>query len=375
MKFPLLSLITILPLTLAAKTCTSNGPQSPSPYKLTISADSTALATLSEIFSAAGKNVSVSDVLDSSNRALTSSNPPIGNGNPTIHLAWNAGDTSTAKWLPQGITSTADADASGKWEDREAWIVSWHQDDDSNARVSFVDRASGKYRHVYLVRPDGESFASVDVHAGGIVWYQRWLYVVDTSVGVRVFDLGNLWEVDVGEGLGRLDDGRFVAEGYRYVLPQIHYYRFSSTNGSKFRHSYISLDRSSTPPTLLIGEYQTEDSTVDIRLVKYPLDASTGRLAIDDDTGEVGASEAYCTNFLRVQGAFARDGQIVLSRSNGANTGGDMFVWTPGQMAESHVGWFPPGNEDLSYNSVRGEWYTVTEHAGKRWIVGYSVSR
>jgi hypothetical protein len=219
----LFSLLMLLPLTLAAKTCTSNGPQSPTPYKLTISADSSALATLSETFSAAGKNVSISEVLDSSNRALTSSKPPIGNGKPTVHLAWNSGDENTAKWLPQGITSSADADTSGKWEGREAFIVSWHQDDDSNARVSFVDRATNKYRHVYLVRPDGESFGSVGVHAGGIVWYQQWLYVVDTSVGVRVFDLGNLWEVSIGDGLGKQSDGSYVAENYRYVLPQIQY--------------------------------------------------------------------------------------------------------------------------------------------------------
>ncbi|KAL2818680.1 hypothetical protein BJX63DRAFT_59771 [Aspergillus granulosus] len=372
MKFfaQLLTYLPLAPVVLAAKTCTRNGPQDPSVYKLTISADSTALKTLSEIFAAAGRNVSVSDVLDSSNRDLTNSKPSIGNGNPVVHLAWNSGDVNTAKWLPQGITSSADADASGKWEDRESWIVSWHQDDDSNARVSFVDRASGKYRHVYLVRPDGESFVSVGIHAGGIAWYQNWLYVVDTSVGVRVFDLGNLWEVDIGEGLGKQADGSYVAENYRYVLPQIHYYRFSSTNGSKFRHSYISLDRSSNPPTVLVGEYQTEDSTVDIRFVKYPLDPETGRLAINDD-GVVTATEAYCTNFLRVQGAFSRDGQIVVSRSNGGSKGGDMFVWTPGKVAESHAGWFPPGNEDLSFNPVRNEWYTVTEHEGMRWIVGY----
>jgi hypothetical protein len=231
MKSLLLSVL-ILPLALAAKTCTSNGAQSPSPYKLTISADSAALATLSEIFASAGKNVSVSDVLDSSNRALTSSKPPIGNGKPTVHLAWNSGDANTPKWLPQGITSSADADPSGKWEGREAWIVSWHQDDDSNARVSFVDRATGKYRHVYLVRPDGESFGPVGVHAGGIVWYQQWLYVVDTSVGVRVFDLENLWEVSIGEGLGKQSDGSYVAENYRYVLPQIQCVSFPPLPGS-----------------------------------------------------------------------------------------------------------------------------------------------
>ncbi|KAL2868923.1 uncharacterized protein BJX67DRAFT_29597 [Aspergillus lucknowensis] len=365
-----LSHLAVLPLALAAKTCTDNGPQDPAPYKLTVTADSEPLAKLSEIFAAAGKNVSISDVLDSGNRDMTSSTPSIGNGNPVVHLAWNSGDVGTEKWLPQGITSSADGDASGKWEGRESWIVSWHQDDDSNARVSFIDRETNKYRHVYLVRPDDDSFGSVNVHAGGIAWYGPYLYIVDTGVGIRVFDLTNIWEVEIGDGLGKQSDGTYVAENYRYVLPQLHYYRFSSTDGSSFRHSYISLDRSDDPPTLMVGEYQTEDSTVDIRFVKYPLNPETSRLATDDE-GVVGASEAYCSNFLRVQGAFALDGKIIISRSNGGSTGGDMFNWTPGSAATSHIGWFPPGNEDLSYNPVRKEWYTVTEHPGTRYIVGY----
>ncbi|KAL4874877.1 hypothetical protein BJY04DRAFT_173018 [Aspergillus karnatakaensis] len=366
----LLPLLVALPLALAAKTCTSNGATDPSVYKLTISADSRALAALSEHFIAAGKNVSVSDVLDSSNRAMISKKPSIGNGNPIISLSFNAGDASTTKWIPQGITSSADASASGKWEERELWIVSWHQDDDSNVRVSFVDREANKYRHVYLVRPDGESFGSVDVHAGGIVWFGGLLYVVDTSVGIRVFDMGKIWEVDVKEGLGGDPEGGYSAEGYRFVLPQIHYYRFSSTDGSKFRHSWISLDRTDSPPTLMVGEYQTDDSDADIRFVKYPLNTSSGRLDVNGD-GVVTATEAYCSNFLRAQGGFSRNGKIVVSRSNGASKGGDMFSWTPGSAAKSSAGWFPPGNEDLSYNEVRKEWYTVTEHSGTRFIVGY----
>ncbi|KAL5340950.1 hypothetical protein BJX70DRAFT_396330 [Aspergillus crustosus] len=366
----LLTLLAYLPLALAAKTCTSNGPKDPSIYKLTVTADSKALASLSEHFVAAGKNVSISDVLDSGNRAMTSKKPSIGNGNPIVSLSFNAGDVATTKWLPQGITSSADADPSGKWEDRESWIVSWHQDDDSNARVTFIDRATNKYRHVYLVRPDGDSFGSVNVHAGGIVWVGQWLYVVDTSVGVRVFDLSNIWEVDVADGLGKQADGSYSAENYLYVLPQIHYYRFSSTDGSKFRHSWISLDRTDNPPTLLVGEYQTEDTTSDIRFVKYPLNTTTGRLATNS-AGVVTATEAYCADFLRAQGGFSRNGKIVVSRSNGGSKGGDRFTWTPGSAAVSKAGWFPPGNEDLSYNEVRKEWYTVTEHAGTRFLVGY----
>jgi hypothetical protein len=40
-------------------------------------------------------------------------------------LSRTLGDDNTKKWVPQGITSSADAFGKGTWNDHEAWIVSW----------------------------------------------------------------------------------------------------------------------------------------------------------------------------------------------------------------------------------------------------------
>ena len=60
------------------------------------------------------------------------------------------------------------------------------------------------------------------MHAGGIAWYGEWLYVVDTSHGIRVFDLGQIWQVEDGDDVGK-KGGKYSAAGYLYVLPQIRY--------------------------------------------------------------------------------------------------------------------------------------------------------
>ena len=47
----------------------------------------------------------------------------------------------------------ADAYDKGDWNGKEAWIVSWHNEDDTSVRVTFVDKETNKYRHVLLVYP------------------------------------------------------------------------------------------------------------------------------------------------------------------------------------------------------------------------------
>ncbi len=192
-------------------------------FTLEEQADNSHLAALSKHFQDAGKNVSVTAVLASANRAMTKGSPPSGNGDPNEAWAWQSGDYKTTKWMPQGITSSADALGKGDWNDHEAWVVSWYQKEgDKNVRVSFVDRKTHEYRHVLLVYPSADDdFKSITIHAGGIMWYGNVLYVVDTSNGIRAFDLDNIWEVESGDGVGKTSDGKYSAAGYRYVLPQV----------------------------------------------------------------------------------------------------------------------------------------------------------
>ncbi|KAJ5691902.1 hypothetical protein N7462_001325 [Penicillium macrosclerotiorum] len=361
--------------------CNNNNVINAKDFTLQESADNSHLAALAKHFQGVGKNVSVTAVLESANRALNKGSPPVGTGSPSEAWAWNSGDYETTKWTPQGITSSADALGSGTWNDHEAWIVSWHREDNKSVRLSFVDRTTHEYRHVLLVYPtEDDDFKEVAVHAGGIAWYGNILYVVDTVNGIRAFDLENIWEVDIADGVGNLGDGKgYSADGYRYVLPQIYWYKWTPGTDSPFRFSWISLDRSDSPDTLLVGEFVREGEVDDnnvpvpIRLVKYDLDYTTRRLRTDD-TGLATASWAHCVDILRMQGGVSYEKKFYLSRSNGRDPkAGDLWTWKEGEAAKEFPGWFMAGNEDLSYNPVRKEYYTVTEYDGGRYILSYKV--
>lgn len=174
------------------------------------------IGPLSKIFKDAGKVVNVSDVFADGNHAMSGS---------ASKLAWESksgyDDFKTGKWVPQGISSSADATDKGTYDGADGWLVSWHREDDKSARISFVDRESKKYRNALLVYPEADdNFSEVAVHAGGIVWYGDTLWVVDTKNGVRIFDLSNIWQVGSGDGVGKTSDGDYSAAGYKYVIPQ-----------------------------------------------------------------------------------------------------------------------------------------------------------
>lgn len=188
-----------------------------SDFVLTDQGNNKYLAPLAKIFEKAGRRVNVSDVFDDGNHKMTG---------PAAKKAWEKlasfNDMDTSKWVPQGISSTADALEVGTYEGKDGWVVSWHRSDDKSVRVSFVNKASGSYRHALLVNPvAGDTFVEVPVHAGGIMWYGNTLWVVDTTHGIRVFDLSNIWHVDSGDGVGKKTGGGYSAATYKYVIPQI----------------------------------------------------------------------------------------------------------------------------------------------------------
>ena len=175
------------------------------------------LTVLSNIFTSAGKKRTVTQVLDNINRNLTEAAP---SGFQSEAWAQQEGNAETTEWYPQGISSSGDAYAVGTFEGRDVWLVSWYKEA-MHSRISFIDRENHQYRHVLLVQKDGEdNFKGVPIHVGGIAWYGKALYTVDTNNGLRVFDLDNIWEVESGDGIGKKDGGGYSAAGYKYVLPQ-----------------------------------------------------------------------------------------------------------------------------------------------------------
>ena len=76
----------------------------------------------------------------------------------SVVYCWKSGDDKTSEWYPQGVTTTSDANADERWGRKRALIVTWYDAGRSpkkGVRLSFVDPARKRYRHVLLVYPTG----------------------------------------------------------------------------------------------------------------------------------------------------------------------------------------------------------------------------
>lgn len=320
---------------------------------------------------------SFSDVLASANRAATTCSS--GAEHQVAAFCWNSGDNDTEDWYPQGISSTADSYGEGTYEGETALFVSWyyrHSSPNKGARISFVDYsnpAAPAYRHVLLVEPYVNSsgqpdFRPVPVHAGGIFTYGHFLYVADTWGGFRAFDLRHIWRVTTGDKnlIGRQPDGSYHAFDYRYALPQAHTFTASTTGGTeRLRFSAASLDRTSTPDSVIVPEYNADGTGT--RVVRFPIDY-TDRKFKESPDGYTYATEAYRVDIASMQGATAIDDKFYVSASAGASTRGSFYTFTAAAGPTKHSGAQPIGPEDLSYWGPRDQLWGLTEYPGRRSV-------
>jgi hypothetical protein len=197
-----------------------------SDYKLKQTGVSATIANLDKAL----PNVNVSSIMDDLNHVNPGVTPSVKNLVASSGYAWedtaDFDDQNTEKWYPQGITTSADAYDSGVYEGHRVQLVSWHSDHydggKRGARISFVKQGSGrskKYRHVLLAQPKGsDNFEAIEkLHAGGIAWYGNLLYVVDTSGGLRVFDMNHMYKVEssIKDKIGKQSNGNYGAYGYK----------------------------------------------------------------------------------------------------------------------------------------------------------------
>lgn len=302
---------------------------------------------------------------------------------------WEAGDQNVSYWIPQGLTG-------GVAGARNYVIVSWHYDEtniandpnppasgDKGVRLAFADVTTlggdVPYRHLLLVEPKGAAgLASVNIHAGGMALYGPYLYVADTSRGVRVFDTTRIMATSsaaaCSDQIGKVG-ADVCAYGYAYALPQIGgYYYPSGTDAScRAKFSYLSLDTTSDPPSLLSGEYDN-DVTVGIysRLLRFPLDAGSHKLAVDPQN-VVHANGAWYAGNRNIQGATAINGKFFL---NATRYNGALFTGSVNQASKVYLasdnkwGYMPEG---IHYVPASGRLFINTEgHANMPRIV-YAV--
>lgn len=331
-------------------------------------------------------------------------------------FCFTAGDVATEEWMPQGVTTVADAQDDQQWGDKQAILVSWYDKQTApvkGVRVSFLDTDTGNYQHVLLAYPytNGQGDPSYEavttpqagdggsVHAGGIVWYGNYLYVVDTRRGIRMFDMRYIFDIrsaangdveDAGR-IGRHGD-TYYSHGYRYVMPQVRGWSnpdglatFPSEHRCRVagpqKFSYVALDRSEEPDALVTGEYCADQNDPDLngRVASWPLDGATG-LPREDGDGAWRATGAHRLPKPRVQGAVSTADRWYLHSTGGGTTGpGHLQAAVSGggatgvlttDSAEHDVA---VGVEDLSYWPGRDQLWTVTEHDGQRII--YATAR
>lgn len=294
---------------------------------------------------------------------------------------WAIDDNNTAQWYAQGVSSTYDAyGGTGSTPGgRNLLATSWYDHDggtNKGARVSILDRATAKYRHVLLAVPTGTaaapSFTIANTHAGGLAWYGRYLYVADTT-GIRVFDMARMWRVntDITGSIGKTSAG-YGAYGYKYVAPQVHRY----ARAGSFRYSSVAIDRTTSPDTLVASEYRApgDTSQTSPRTVRYNLNEST-KLIAENASKVAGADGAWNIGVDSVQGGVFVSGKLYLSQSDGGSTGGtdndrgDLYRYTPSSGALTRWGnHLPVGTEDFSYWSGRGELWTTAEYPTLRGL-------
>ena len=315
---------------------------------------------------------------------------------------WSKSDAATLKWRPQGITGSREAGS----PERPRWLaVSWYGMEDKGnaqqgARISLVNYERGSpsflaYRHVLLVQDAGnienpelfrlperappytqhDGFAPVPIHAGGIAWVGDLLYVVDTTLGLRVFDLTRLYAAHADPSRSRCgsDGGRMYAFDYRYVLPEIGYYRMEGTQPN----SFVSVGTGANGRCLWTGQYLKKSVNRGAALFGWPLSPNghidTSRAAERFNPNDSGG-RAY-----NIQGAYRAAGATWLSvtgRSTHKRSTARLISQT---SAREGLRWrWPHGAEDLYLEAGTHTLWCVTEYAasessGERFVFGVSL--
>ncbi|MEU6097226.1 hypothetical protein [Streptomyces sp. NPDC047079] len=245
----------------------------------------------------------------------------------TRAYCWDNGDATTTQWLPRSVTTSGDAHDDGRWGSDRVILSGWTHDDRRPgapaagrglARVAFIDAddpAHLAYRWVLLVAPSagGKDFEAVRTRMSGMVWYQDKL-IVTARDSLIVFDLRRILKTDVDrDAIGRVKGG-YSAHGYQYVLPAIGSYRLTGGPCSTADErtvpcfSALSLDRTSTPDSLVASEWSPPGGTSrPARLWRYAYSTAPGHdgLLATGAHGDVRAIETYETDATGVQGVLS----------------------------------------------------------------------
>ncbi|MEU5432525.1 VCBS repeat-containing protein [Streptomyces sp. NPDC020719] len=254
-------------------------------------------------------------------------------------FCWSAEDDATNTWIPQGLTGSGESPRSQALVNgRKVLLTSWYGTNAPSGmeRITFADvtdPAHVTYKHVQLVMSsgDGANFVPVvDGHGHGIVWSGSKLYVASTGSTLDVFDLNDIWQMDVTSdtSVGVDANGKTHGGGHDYVLPRQGTYEYTGagTGCGSYPGADVperpcitaaSLDLTGAQPALVTAEgdpggVEGDFGKVAARIVRWPIDTTTGTLKADT-TSRVQAAEAFASPMGGVQGVAMNKGRFALS--------------------------------------------------------------
>lgn len=296
---------------------------------------------LNRLSAAMGRPVGVSAVLGSADRSLRDAIECTADERRALPVAptataaycWDAADTRS--WRAGAVTTSGDADDDGAWGAHRVILSAWSRtgtaaQDGGLARVAFVDADDlGRltYSWVLLAVPvdDGRDYRGLVSQVSGMVWYQNKLLVTaggDGGDALYVYDMNRVQRATVDStAVGKVRGG-WSAHGAQWVLPAVGSYRVTGDAGAA-RPDYLSLDRSTSPDSLVASEWISEDEDTGARLWRYDFStdpARSGLLATGAD-GYARVREAYTTKASGSGPVLSYDSQWYLARA--ADTEGD----------------------------------------------------
>ncbi|MFF7903431.1 hypothetical protein ACFZCV_32425 [Streptomyces sp. NPDC007920] len=307
--------------------------------------------SLDRLAKAMGRPVGVGTVLSGADRSLRGADEcgaeerkalPVEPA-ATRAYCWDPADSATDLWRPESVTTSGDAESDGRWAGHQVILSGWTREADDGrglARVAFVDADDPRhltYTWALLAVPvdGGRDFRGLVSHVSGMVWYRDKLLVTTSggeSDALYVYDLRRIHRATVGgEAVGRVPGG-WSAHGYRWVLPAVASYRPADGNcvretGTDLSAAPcpdgLSLDRSSTPDSLVASQAVPTEGGHHTRLWRYSFSRDPGRSGLlDTDSGAtVTSTEAYRTRAEDVRG--------VLSHRPGPFASPDWYLGRP----------------------------------------------
>ncbi|MFD1768813.1 hypothetical protein [Sphingobacterium suaedae] len=291
-------------------------------------------------------------------------------------IRWNTDDETTAIWRPQGITGFSRNGV-------RYLLITWYARNEAEykgARITLIDISPSSstyltYRHILLVQPtippsvsgytQYGSYAPLKVHAGGVAYFNGKLYVASTSLGLRVFDLDKIIEVKTGETTstkcGKDAQGNSYAFNYRYILPQIGYYKINGANP----FSTVQVNAEGTQ--LWTGQYYagSADAAIVPKIFGFPIDANGTLLNTGIQTVVPKNSLFDDDHAHGIQGVFRKGNRTWLSctgsPSNSYGSNARLARYTDGDSNTVRYRW-PYGAESLYYESQYDYLWSLTEY-------------